>query len=183
MVRLLKRRMSHDQMALRWAYRNGRPLRPSALTNASSVCALSSLLSPITTLAGVTLHVLTLVVVSWVLCSRGSCQRDTQDHVPHRLWLLRLCRLAQTFQVRPPAFAPAHPTSALRCRSADCAGYLSPCRWDAEKLTERYFEDPEKVAAAVVCHPRSLLGSTAAAGCWDRQVSSQCCPPPSVCVS
>jgi hypothetical protein len=34
------------------------------------------------------------------------------------------------------------------------------------------------VAAAVVCRPPRVVVGTAVGGCWDPQVSSQCCSPP-----
>lgn len=39
---------------------------------------------------------------------------------------------------------------------SDAAALLKHFKWDAEKLTERYFEDPEKVAASAVCFTRLL---------------------------
>jgi len=63
-------------------------------------------------------------------------------------------------------------------RPFDAGVLIAQIRWDAEKLTERYFEDPEKVAAAVVCHPCALL--------WLLEPPGQLTvlfPPPSLCVS
>jgi hypothetical protein len=86
--------------------------------------------------------------------------------------------LLKHYKYGPRQVCSSSPHFGPRCRSAHCTGYLSLGRWDAEKLTERYFEDPEKVAAAVVCRPPRVVVGTAVGGCWDPQVSSQCCSPP-----